>query len=114
MQVGVTFTVRMDFKRWLPLGLFLVLALAAAAIGGFATASSVQTWFPSLRKPDWCPPSGFFGPIWTLLYLIMAVSTWRVWRLGDPFSARRTVSLYGAQLTLNVLWSILFFGLRQP
>ena len=104
----------MDVKRWLPLGLFLVLAFAAAAIGGLATASTVQTWYPGLRKPDWAPPNGIFGPVWTLLYITMAVSTWRVWKLGDPLSSRRTVSLYSAQLTLNALWSILFFGLRQP
>jgi tryptophan-rich sensory protein len=104
----------MDFKRWLPLGLFLLLAFAAAAIGALATANAVQTWYPTLRKPEWAPPNWIVGLVWTLLYVLMAVSTWRVWRLGDPLAARRTVSLYSAQLTLNALWSILFFGLRQP
>ena len=103
----------MNPKRWLPLGLFLVLAFAAAAIGGLATATSVETWYPTLRKPEWSPPNSIFGPVWTLLYILMAVSTWRVWRTGNPLDARRTVSLYSAQLTLNALWSILFFGLRQ-
>jgi len=101
-------------KRWLPLGLFLVLAFAAAALGGLATATSVDTWYPTLRKPSWNPPSWLFSPVWTLLYMLMAVATWRAWRVGDALGARRTASLYSAQLTLNALWSILFFGLRRP
>lgn len=76
--------------------------------------TTVETWYPNLRKPEWSPPRWIFGPVWTLLYISMAVSTWRVWRTGNPLDARRTVSLYSAQLTLNALWSILFFGLRQP
>jgi translocator protein len=101
-------------KRWLPLGLFLLLAFAAAALGGLATTTSVDTWYPTLRKPEWNPPSWIFRPVWAILYVLMAVATWRAWRVGDALAARRTVSLYNAQLTLNVLWSILFFGLRQP
>jgi tryptophan-rich sensory protein len=104
----------MEYKRWVPLGLFLVLAFAAAALGALATATSVDTWYPTLRKPDWNPPSWIFSPVWTFLYLLMAVATWRAWRTEDVVTARRTVSLYSAQLTLNALWSILFFGLRQP
>jgi tryptophan-rich sensory protein len=104
----------MDYKRWVPLGLFLVLAFAAAALGALATATSVDTWYPTLRKPDWNPPSWIFSPVWTLLYLLMAVATWRAWRTENVSTARRTVSLYSAQLTLNALWSILFFGMRQP
>ena len=104
----------MSMKRWLPLGLFLLLAFAAAGIGGLATATSVTTWYPTLQKPTWNPPNSLFGPVWGLLYVLMAVATWRVWLKGDPLAARRTVSLYSAQLTLNALWSILFFGLHRP
>ena len=101
-------------KRWLPLGLFLILAFAAAALGALATATSVDTWYPTLRKPSWNPPSWLFSPVWTLLYILMAVATWRAWKVGNDLAARRTASLYSAQLTLNALWSILFFGLRRP
>jgi tryptophan-rich sensory protein len=104
----------MNFKRWLPLGLFLLLAFAATVIGSLATASGANTWYATLRKPEWTPPSWFFGPLWALLSGLMAVATWRAWRLGAAAAARRTVSLYSAQLTLNTLWFILFFGLRQP
>lgn len=103
----------MKSARWLPLTLFLVLAIAAAAIGAMATATGVNTWYPGLQKPAWNPPNWVFGPVWMILYGLMAVSTWRVWRTGNPRSARRTVSLYSAQLTLNALWSVLFFGLHR-
>ncbi len=101
-------------SRWLPLGLFILLAFLAAAIGGFATSTSVDTWYPTLRKPSWSPPNAVFGPVWTVLYLLMAVAAWRVWREGSPADARLTFRLYGAQLALNALWSIFFFGLRSP
>lgn len=101
-------------SRWLPLILFLVLAFAAAGLGALATASSVDTWYGSLEKPAWNPPRAVFGPVWTILYILMAVATWRVWRVGDPLSARVTVALYALQLALNALWSILFFGRQSP
>ena len=104
----------MNFKRWLPLGLFLLLAFAAALISGLATASGIGSWYSTLRKPEWAPPHWFFSQLWALLSASMAVATWRIWQMGAVVPARRTVSLYSAQLTLNVLWSILFFGLHRP
>ena len=101
-------------KRALPLLLFVALALMAAALGGYATSMSVSTWYPLLKKPSWTPPSSVFAPVWAVLYILMAIATWRVWRIGDASSARGTVSLYSAQRTLNALWSILFFGLQRP
>ena len=101
-------------SRWLPLALFILLAFLAAAIGGFATSTSVDTWYPTLRKPSWSPPNAVFGPVWTVLYLLMAVAAWWAWRVGSAADGRLTVRLYGAQLALNALWSILFFGLRSP
>ncbi|NUP99563.1 MAG: tryptophan-rich sensory protein [Armatimonadetes bacterium] len=96
----------------------LVIALAvcfgAAALGGIATASSVGTWYPELRKPPFTPPSWVFGPVWTVLYGLMGVAAWLVWRSGKPGVARRALWLFVAQLGLNVAWSWLFFGLRQP
>ncbi len=100
--------------RWLPLALFFLLTFLAAGIGGFATSTSVETWYPTLRKPSWSPPNAVFGPVWTVLYISMAVAAWRVWRIGSAEEARLTFRLYGAQLGLNALWSVLFFGLRQP
>jgi tryptophan-rich sensory protein len=98
--------------------LALLIAIAvpflAAGLGGAATASSVTTWYPSLRKPAWNPPTWLFGPVWTLLYLLMGVASWQVWRLGQSDRRVRTaLGFYGAQLVFNVLWSVLFFGLRR-
>lgn len=104
----------MKSSRWLPLGLFLLLAFFAGFIGSLATASSVSTWYPTLQKPSWTPPNWLFGPVWTALYIAMAVATWRVWRVGNAADARHTSRLYGAQLALNALWSVLFFGLQRP
>ncbi len=101
--------------RWGALLLFLLATLLAATIGSFATATSVDDWYLALRKPSWNPPGAVFGPVWTFLYVAMAVAAWRVWRgrVGTP-AARATLGLYGVQLALNALWSVLFFGLRRP
>ena len=93
---------------------FLVASFSAAALGSVATASSVGTWYLTLNKPAWNPPAWIFGPVWTLLYVLMAVAAWRVWRRSEAAPARRTLVLFGAQLALNALWSWLFFGLRRP
>lgn len=100
--------------RWLALALFILAAFSAAALGGLATGSSVTTWFITLNKPAWNPPSWLFGPVWTVLYLAMSVAAWRVWlRRADP-GARLILTLWFVQLALNLLWSVLFFGLRRP
>ena len=96
------------------MGLFLIASFLAAAIGTAATYSSVNTWYPQLRKPEWTPPRWVFGPVWTLLYIAMSVAAWRVWRATDDLGATRTFRLFRTQLALNALWSILFFGLRHP
>jgi benzodiazapine receptor len=97
----------------------LVIALAApfvvAAIGGIATGSSVSTWYPTLNKPAWNPPAWIFGPVWTLLYLMMGIASWLVWQKRGQNEApvRRALGWYGLQLGLNLGWSVIFFGLRQ-
>ena len=101
--------------RILPLILFLLAAFAAAGIGGGATAGSVREWYPTIAKPSWTPPSWVFGPAWTTLYILMSVAIWRIWIRRDQLvGARLTLQLHGAQLVLNALWSILFFGLQRP
>lgn len=100
-------------SRWLPLALFLLLSFSAAAIGAIATSSGVHTWYPSIAKPSWTPPNWLFAPVWALLYIAMAIAGWRVWRQGSPIEARHTFRLFGAQLALNALWSILFFALHD-
>jgi benzodiazapine receptor len=93
---------------------FVVICLVAAAVGGAATIASVRTWYPTLRKPSWNPPARLFGPVWSVLYLTMAVAAWLVWRTRDAIDVRWTLGIFGLQLLLNVLWSVIFFGLRRP
>ena len=100
--------------RWLALVLFIVAAFAAAAVGGVATGSSVTTWYLTINKPSWNPPGWVFGPVWSALYLMMAVAAWRVWLRRTEPGAPLTLRLWFVQLGLNLLWSVLFFGLRRP
>ena len=93
---------------------WLALCYGAAALGGLFTASSVQDWYPSLARPAWTPPSWLFGPVWTVLYGLMAVAAWLVWRGRGWGGARGPLGLFLLQLVLNVLWSLVFFGLRLP
>jgi len=87
--------------------------LGVGALGGRLTASSVSTWYPTLSKPAWNPPNIVFGPVWTALYIAMAVAYWLVWSKRG-FNARRANALFSVQLGLNLLWSALFFGLQRP
>ena len=98
----------------LALGFALILTFGAAAIGGVATGTSVNSWYLELAKPTWNPPGWVFGPVWTLLYTMMAISAWLVWRAAGWKRARLALGLYLVQLALNSLWSILFFGLQRP
>lgn len=104
----------MALRRSTPLLWFVLAAFAAGAIGSVATFSSVTTWYPTLNKPTWTPPSWLFGPVWTFLYLTMGFATWRVWRWAKPQDGLPIVRWYASQLALNALWSVLFFGLRKP
>lgn len=101
-------------NRWVALVLFVLAAFVAAAVGGMATASSVDVWYLTLAKPPWNPPGWVFGPAWTILYVLMSVAAWRVWLRRDQPGTNLTLALHGIQLALNALWSILFFGMRRP
>lgn len=100
-------------KTWLALLGFVGAAFLAGAIGSGATFENVRSWYPTLNKPAWNPPNWIFGPVWTTLYLFMGIAIWRVWRVGGP-AAAGLVRGYFVQLFFNALWSVLFFGLKQP
>jgi tryptophan-rich sensory protein len=103
----------MQANPWLVLILFLAICLAVGALGSLPTASSVRSWYPTLRKPPGTPPSWIFGPVWTTLYVLMAVSAWLVWRQYG-WGARGALFIFTAQLALNLAWSGIFFGARLP
>ncbi len=102
-----------DRESWVSLVPFVVVCFAAAGIGSLFTATSVKTWYAQLSRPGWTPPNWIFGPVWTTLYLLMAISAWLVWRSTTWSSARFALILFAIQLVLNSLWSVVFFGLRK-
>ena len=91
----------------------LALCYGVAALGGLFTAGAVQDWYPTLAKPTWNPPSWVFGPVWTLLYGMMAVAVWLVWLKRGSKSVTMPIALFAVQLLLNAVWSPLFFGLHR-
>jgi benzodiazapine receptor len=93
----------------------LAVVLVAGAVGSLATAKTIPTWYKGLAKPSFNPPEWLFGPAWTLLYLLMAVAAWLVWKqgIGAP-GVKLALVAFLVQLALNSLWSIFFFGLRSP
>ena len=101
---------RSDF---LALGALLVLSAAVAVVSGAATVHSVGTWYPTLTKPSFNPPNWLFGPVWTVLYIAMAVAAWRVWRLRGQVNIVPALGLYAGQIALNFAWSLIFFGLHH-
>ncbi len=93
----------------------ILLPQMAGFIGSLFTRAAVPTWYATLSKPTFTPPNGVFGPVWTTLYLLMGISLFLVWRTdGDLEQRRKALAVFTLQLALNVLWSILFFGLRSP
>lgn len=91
---------------------WLAISFVAAAIGA---AASIQagSFYTQLVRPEWAPPPGVFGPVWTVLYVVMGVSAWLVWRVGGFRAARTALVLFLVQLAVNALWSWLFFAWHQ-
>lgn len=88
---------------------WLAVAFVAAAIGATASVDA-GPFYAQLARPGWAPPSWIFGPVWTVLYALMGIAAWLVWRVGGFRSARWALVLFLVQLALNALWSWLFFG----
>jgi len=84
------------------------LCLGAGVLGSFFTTSSIPTWYTSLNKPFFSPPNWVFGPVWTILYIMMGASLYLVWIKA------KVPAVFWVQLVLNALWSIIFFGMRNP
>lgn len=97
-------------------GVAVIVAATAlvAALGGIVTAPAVDGWYRALSKPAWTPPDWVFGPVWTVLYAMMAVAASVVWVARDRDDVCGPLSAFGAQLVLNLTWSICFFGLKSP
>ncbi len=92
---------------------FLALCLGAGFLGSYATTFSVTTWYVTMTKPLWTPPGGLFGPVWTVLYILMAFSAYRIWKTGVS-PASQIFLPFWIQLGLNFAWSWIFFYFQQP
>lgn len=91
---------------------WLVLTFLAAAAGGFASANA-GSFYQQLVRPSWAPPGWGFGPVWSVLYLLMGIAAWMVWREREPEESRGALILYVVQLIANALWTWLFFAWRK-
>jgi translocator protein len=96
----------------------LALCFSAAALGSAFTTSQIPAWYAGLHKPFFNPPNWIFGPVWTILYILMAVAFYLVWNMKVKKSSalfrKNGMSFFFIQLLCNSLWSIVFFGLHAP
>jgi len=105
----------MKAKRVGMLAVAIIACLLAGAIGSVFTIESISGWYASLNKPFFTPPNWLFGPAWTTLYLLMGISLYLVWeKSGKDKKAKTAIIIFASQLALNILWSVIFFGLRLP
>lgn len=91
---------------------WLFVSFIAAAIGAAASIQA-RPFYIQLTRPEWAPPASVFGPVWTVLYVLIAIAAWLVWRDGGYRAAKYALTLFLLQLALNALWSWLFFGWHQ-
>jgi benzodiazapine receptor len=99
----------------LKLMIAIVVSEGAGILGSLATTSKIPTWYATLEKPALNPPSWVFGPVWTTLYALMGIAMFLVWRKSSTKQSIKTASiLFGTQLAVNTLWSIIFFGFEKP
>lgn len=93
----------------------IAVTLLLGSTSGLITAGAIEGWYTEIEKPTFNPPNTVFGPVWTVLYIMMGFAAGLIWSNGleDP-KVRRALSLFGVQMLLNVLWSLLFFGLKSP
>ncbi len=95
--------------------IFLLIPQLFGLIGAYFTAPAISGWYSTLIKSPLNPPGWVFAPVWTILFLLMGVAAFLVWRRGwKNKRVKIALAIFGAQLVLNTLWSILFFGLRSP
>ena len=103
----------MTQKSWLPFALCIGATLGASAVGAFFTIGSIPTWYAGLVHPSWTPPAWVFGPVWTVLYILMGIAAALVWRSQKKYRDDALLFFF-AHLLVNISWSLVFFGLQDP
>jgi len=91
----------------------LLITLAVGLIAGLATASAIGTWYAHLEKPSFNPPNWLFMPVWSLLYILMGISLYLVWKKPDTPQRNMALTIFSIQLVLNFIWSFIFFNLQR-
>jgi tryptophan-rich sensory protein len=95
--------------------IFFLLVFITASAGSYFTSQSVSSWYQDLNKPGFTPPSWVFGPVWTLLYIMIALAGFDIYRrAGLSFKVLAAYLVYFSQLFFNFFWSLAFFGMRSP
>jgi tryptophan-rich sensory protein len=94
---------------------FISICLIVGGLGSVATTPAIPTWYAALKKPFFNPPNFLFAPVWTILYIIMGIAAYLVWKSGwERTDVKTALFFFGLQLALNGAWSPVFFGLRSP
>jgi tryptophan-rich sensory protein len=89
----------------------IVISLSAGFLGSVFTTPAVKSWYLTINRPTWNPPSWLFGPVWTILFIMMGVALYLIWTAKMNNKVRTALKMFAAQLVLNVLWSVFFFGM---
>jgi len=101
-------------NKFIKLIVSIAICLLAGGLGTIFTVSSIPTWYATLVKPSFSPPNWLFGPVWTLLYILMGISLYLIWKKGTKTQkVREDLMLFGLQLFLNAIWSPIFFGAKN-
>jgi benzodiazapine receptor len=91
-----------ETRPWIGLAVFLVVCLGAGGLGAIATTPLIEGWYKTIARPNWTPPGWIFGPVWTRLYILMAISAWLIWIPARFKAAAILLTLFGVQLSLNI------------
>ncbi len=100
----------MTNNKYISLALILLVTFVASGIGGFVTSSFKEPWYSEIILPTFNPPSWVFGPVWTILYILMSVAAWIAW---SKVSDKKILKIYFVHLFFNAIWSIIFFGFHE-
>jgi tryptophan-rich sensory protein len=91
----------------------IILCEAAGGIGAIFTTPAINTWYAQLTKPSFNPPNWLFGPVWSILFALMGIALYLIW-LSEDKDKKRVYQFFFLQLSLNILWSVIFFGMKLP
>jgi len=107
--------VAIKLKDGVKLAISILICQGAGFIGSLFTRPSIPTWYATLEKPSFTPPNWVFAPVWITLFALMGISLFIIWRRGlAEKKTRKALGIFGVQLTFNILWPALFFGLKSP